>query len=360
MALLFIDSFDHYGTADILQKWNATTLFGTSATIGITATGRRPLSSAFRWQLGIDVHSLRGSILKSLAPADATCTIGCAINCPSASANVGGITLLMIRDGNSPQVSLRVNSTGTLSVMRGQGDGTVLGTTTATLNVGSYVYIELKVKVDSSVGTVDLRLDGASVLSLTGQNTRNTSANQWTSIALGAYESINYVSQGNNKPVDFDDLYVLDGTGAAPFNTFLGDCRVDARMPTGAGASTQWTPTPGLANWQCVDDPSVNYDADTVVAPTASLTDTFVVQDVVAGATVLAIQHCLNLKKADAGIATVVPIVRHSSTNYAGSGIYPTGGYTYGLQIQTTNPGTGAAWTEADFNACEFGYRRTV
>ena len=45
--------------------------------------------------------------------------------------------------------------------------------------------------------------------------------------------------------LDIDDLYICDGTGSAPHNTFLGDCRVDTLLPTADGTAQQWTPSTG-------------------------------------------------------------------------------------------------------------------
>jgi hypothetical protein len=84
------------------------------------------------------------------------------------------------------------------------------------------------------------------------------------------------------------------------------------------------------------------------------------VQDApVAGAAIYGVQHCLNLKKMDAGTCTVAPVIRHSSTDYVGANLSPGTTYAYGLQIAATNPGTSAAWTETDFNNAEFGYKKT-
>ena len=69
-------------------------------------------------------------------------------------------------------------------------------------------------------------------------------------------------------------------------------------------------------------------------------------------------QHCLSLKKTDAGVCTVAPVIRHSGVDYPGAAITPGTSYAYGLAIAATNPGTSAAWTEAGFNAAEFGYKR--
>jgi hypothetical protein len=161
--------------------------------------------------------------------------------------------------------------------------------------------------------------------------------------------------------VDYDDLYVLDGSGPAPRNDFLGDCRVDVRLPTAQGNSHAWTPTPVVDNALNVDDPAPDDETTYNATTTVGATDTLVVQDAaVAGGTLFAVQLSLNQRKTDAGTCTIAPVVRHAGVDYPGAGLNPGTTYVYGVTPYNTNPGTAAAWTEADFNAAEFGYKRTA
>jgi hypothetical protein len=232
------------------------------------------------------------------------------------------------------------------------------------MSAGVVAYVEWKVLIHPTAGTVDVRVNGVAVagLSLTNQVTRNSAASQWTSIVLGIFDSVSNTTTapGATLFMDFDDLYVLDGTGAAPWNGFLGDCRVDALYPTAPGATTGWTPSAG-ANWQCVDETAPNDDTDFTSATASPAKDTFVVQDApVAGAVVYGVQHCFNVKKMDAGAATIAPVVRHSGTDFVGADLAPATTYAYVTQIAQTNPGTGTQWTAVGFNAAEFGYVKTI
>ena len=67
----------------------------------------------------------------------------------------------------------------------------------------------------------------------------------------------------------------------------------------------------------------------------------------------------LSMKKADAGSCMVAPVIRQGSTDYVGTATAP--GTSYGYQVTPYGvDGAGAAWTEAAFNAAEFGYKRTA
>lgn len=363
MALLFIDSFDHYATADLLEKWTTSGVSVGNSTITVAAAGGRRGTAGLR--LGMVANpsaNANGYALRTLAPADATAVVGFAF--ALSSANMIGATgpaLCSLRDGGTAQMTLRLNSNLTLSVVRGTHGGTVLGTTSLALGVGTAAYLEWKVLVHPSAGTVDVRVNGVSLapFPLTGQNTRATANSAWNGLALGLLDSVASTwAPGVASNFDFDDLYVLDGAGAAPLNTCLGDVRVDARVPTAPGASTGWTPSAG-ANWACVDESPPNDDTDSVTAATVGLTDTYTVQDAaLAGAALFGVQVNLNMKKMDAGTCTIAPVVRHAGVDQVGAALAPGTGYAFGLALYPTNPGTGAAWVEADFNAAEFGCRK--
>jgi hypothetical protein len=70
------------------------------------------------------------------------------------------------------------------------------------------------------------------------------------------------------------------------------------------------------------------------------------------------VQVVLVAKKSDAGVCAVAPVIVHGGTEYEGGSFNPSTAYAYRVVPYSVNPGTGAAWTQSDFNAAEFGYRR--
>jgi hypothetical protein len=363
MALLFMESFDHLAIADIATKWTQLAAGAGTAqdASGLTAVGRHSSNgwkSANPGTFGLITKAL----LRVLTPGDNTFITGFGFRSvtpfstlynstdPNTN-NAGSACLLMARNAGADQCWVRVDSVGTLSVYRGS---TLLGTTSVALTQNVYAYIEVLLTIHNTTGVVTIRVNGTTCLSLTGQNTRAGGANAWNELRVGGACC--------TAPIEwnYDDLYVLDGAGAAPVNTFLGDCRVDACADTAPGANTGWTPSAG-ANWQCVDDATPNGDTDYTAATTIGMTDTFVAADMpVAGATIYGVQHCLTVKKMDAGAASIAPVVRHAGVDYPGADLNPGTTYAVVSQIATVNPGTGLQWTVAGVNAAEFGYRKTV
>lgn len=356
MSLLWIDSFDHYATADILEKY--TSHNGGS----ILPTGGRRSSPNMR------VGGLTSVLFKGgLSATGPTFVMGVAIKPITLSS--GALKMMGIWDGafgGKDQTYFQINPDGSITAVRGnnaqtspgviQGGVTGLGTTSVPLTMSVYTYVEFKVLLHASAGTVQVKFNGTTVLNLTGQNTAG-------SIGSAVWNGFFFAPQGSagaSGTIDFDDLCVLDGTGSAPWNDFLGDLRVDSRFSTAPGANTGFTPSTG-ANWQNVDDAAPNDDTDFNSTATVGLTDTFVVQDApVVGSAILGIQHNLSVRKLDAGAGTIAPIVRHGGVDNVGAGLNPSIAYAFLTQTVQANPGTGLQWTEADFNAAEFGYRKTV
>ncbi len=347
MALLFMDSFDHYATADLLTKWTGQNA-GASWSIN-TSNGRHS-----SWSLRSSTAS--SVIYKRVAATGAVAICGFAYKIAVLSTThkiMGFYDSLTLRD----QVYIQLNSNGSIAAYRGNsgtvnpnvGAGTLLGTSAASVVVaGSYHHIEAKVTFSDTVGEVTVNVNGVAVLTLTTQDT-STGTLVWDTF---------WTHTGGGGTADWDDLWVCDGSGASPWEDFLGDARVDSVFPTGAGATTGWTPL-SSTNVSNVDETAP--DGDTTYNSTATLavTDTFVVGDSpVIGATVLGVQGCVSVRKVDAGTGTIALVTRHSSTDYPGSTQSLLTTYAYYLNIAQVNPGTSAAWTESNFNSAEFGYTR--
>ena len=341
MALLWLDSFDHYATADLVEKYAAA--FGSS--LAILPTGGRRTSGA--------LQLLSGTVVPTITPTGAVAIVGVAYNQAQGHFANGAWNGIEVWSGATVQLRLTLNTSGRLEVYRGASVA-LLGTASLALTASTFQFIELKATIDPSAGAVVVRVGEAEVLNLTGVNTAQTGVAGWSAVAINSLQP----GLSNNL---FDDLYILDGSGPAPLNTLLGDCRVDARLPTAEGASSAWTPLSGTDNALMVDDPTPDDDTTYNSTATINATDTHVVQDApVVGATLYGVQVSLSAKKTAAGTCSVAPVVRHSGTDYDGTPGNPTTSYAYLVTPYGTNPGTGAAWTEAGFNAAEFGYKRTA
>jgi hypothetical protein len=353
MAFLFCDSFDHYATADVLAKWTSEPNPNGSATGTISSSAGRRSTSGYR-VTGTGVNTATHYLTKTLTTSGAGWVHGFFLTA-SGAPGTAGYYIAAIVDTGTVHVYLRLNSDFTLSVLR--GDGTTLGTSTTTgLSAGVGGYIEWKGTINDSTGSYTVRVNNTSVLTGSSKDTKNTSNTTWNAVWVGqCFTSSNNWSGGHT--IDFDDLYVLDQSGSSS-NDFLGDCRIDVRTPSGAGNSSQFTPS-ASTNVSNIDDTTPDGDSTYNSSATVGHIDTFAIPNApVVGGTVLGIQHCIYAKKGDAGTCTIGAVVRHSGTDYTATAQSPSTSYSYLLFPQDQNPGTSAAWTESGFNAIEAGYSK--
>jgi hypothetical protein len=153
-----------------------------------------------------------------------------------------------------------------------------------------------------------------------------------------------------------DDTYLLDTTGSAPQNTFLGPSRIVTPVPTGAGSHTQWTPTGAASNFQCVNEAPPDGDTTYVADSTPGDLDSYVFGQADGGATIFAVQTNLYARKDDANTRQIATLVRQGGVDFVGTTFTEAASYSDFTQIYNQDP-TGTNWTPAVFNADEFGVK---
>jgi len=339
MAPLFMDSFDHYVTADAGKKYP----LGTSGRIHATY-GRRS-SGCMRGE---------GNVLSSTVGAGPATTDTMIVGYARKSAESHD-EMLRISNADGFQVSIISQTDGTIIAYRyrwySQEDAALeIGrTAAATITANTWQYVEFKIKIHGSAGTVHLQVNGVSVLAVTGANTMPSGVATATSV------------QVRSSPGGYiDDLYVLDTSGSVN-NDFLGDVRVDAHYPvTPDGTNHAWAPSTGSDNFAVVDEAAPNI-SDYNSTITLNDVDTFNLEAFKnTGARIIGAQLSLFHSKEDAGSCLVAPVVRTHATEYVGSDFAPSeSSYTYKTTPYEVNPYTGLAWSEEDLNAVEVGYKKT-
>lgn len=336
--LRFLDSFDHYASGDLEEKWTQNSFCALGSGNGRRSTNGMRQSSYNSW-LGLDLDN------------QATWIVGCALRI-TAYPTGGAAGLLEWQDATNMQGRIRIGTDGTWSYQRGS---TPVGSaSTATIALNTYTYVEMRITFHDTAGVVQVRLNGTLVLDLSGidtQQTANASANR---IRLGNHGTGGTFTFGTE---DIDDVYVCDGTGTVN-NTFLGDCRVDVLRPTADGANSAWTPSTGTSHFALVDETTPNDDSDYLSTSTAGVRDTQALGDLpsMTDMVVAGVQQCVSARKDDAGTRQMKGVLKSGGTTQAGSVTHTlTTSYRYYRQITETDPATSAPWTEAGVNALESG-----
>jgi hypothetical protein len=359
MALLFMDSFDHYSFAQLTGKWMYAG--GTSSDFSdiVAALGRRGT-------YGLKMRTHRGTLTgtghvleKQFVTSGNTFICGFAYKCVTAlSLNSGSNTegsagiLAAVQNVGASHVWFRPNGDGTITALCGS---TPLGTTIIAITQGVYAYIEMKVVIAAAAaGSVVIRINGSNALNVTGVTTQVGAVSVWNGFA-----SRQRLAAGTQQEWNFDDFYLSDGSGAAPWNDLLGDCRVELGMPTAEGAAADWAPLSGTDNADMVKENPADGDTSYVSSITPGHTDTYDVPDSpVAGSDPSAVQVSVFTRKEDAGLCGLAAVARIGTTNYPLPVVNPGGTYAFRMGLFQTNPATGLAWTEAEYNAAQFGFTR--
>jgi hypothetical protein len=332
VTLVFMDSFDHYATADIPHKWPLTV----GAVLIQPGAGRR------------GTNSLRsngnGQYVARLFPPAPTWIVGMSLRFTNAHAQPNPI--LDWSDGGTVQDQVRVTGIGQVELRR--GTGTVLATSTVGLGFDTTYYLEWLLTIHGSTGVSTVRIDGVPVVSVSGVNTQVTASALANRLRIGCPESIIGLSN-----MDTDDVYVCTNQ-----TTFLGDCRVDYLAPSGDGTYQAWTPSAGTAHYALVDELAPNEDTDYLsnATPGARESHHFPSLPSMPNPQIWGVQHCVNARKDDAGTRQLRSLLVSGATTQVGATLHTMAlSYVSYQELYESDPQTGVAWTVPGVNALEAG-----
>jgi hypothetical protein len=345
MALLFLDSFDHYQTEELDKKWT-----GTNGDLGIEAGKGRCGTAALR--MGTFADAIRGIAFGSNTPI-----VGFAfrINSEMTSPTLG-VSLLYLRDGQGRNyLGIGTGSDGSVVVFAPEGTSVSWQTAPNLIHHDTWYFVELKVLLHMSAGAITLRINNVEHLNVSGVQTMG----EWGDGS--AYNTLPpraiYLIGTSNQEHWVDDLYVSDDTGPAPQHDFLGDVRVEYLRPRAAGAHQAWPVVVGSSgsHWLAVRDDAIpDGDGSYVEANAPGLTDTNLYEPtgLPTGNPIFGAQLSLYARKTEIGPRTIAPMVNGVTGTPHGPSFES---YQYYSTSYGANPATGAAWTVASINAIDAG-----
>jgi hypothetical protein len=354
MALLWCDGFDHYGTSTTKMLDGVWAEVG--ASVSLSSVNPRTGSLHIRQSGGTPTTKLR----RVFGGAKTTVGIGAAFYFASLPSGNDGTNLFQFCDtANIEQLTIGLQSTGTVAAWRRRpSGGTLLGTSASPVVVASaYQHIEAVVFFSDTVGTVEVRVNGVTVLSLSGIDTVYTANVE----ASQAYIGGNIPGEALNHPtMDLDDVFCYDNTSSYN-NTFIGDRRVLTLFPNANTATADWTAVGAATGYECIDEASPNDDTDYITAATTGLVSQFGLQNLPGGISVVnAVVMVERARKTEAGTAnTKVSIVSGASTT-AGADKPLTEVYTYRQDVFQTDPSSAAPFTPSQVDSLNFKVERTA
>ena len=274
-----------------------------------------------------------------------------------ASDNTGYV---YFRDASAnEQFHLEFSPTGQIRIVAGttmlatSAAGTVPSTPTLGSGGLSWVFVEIMATISPTVGACTVRVSGVPVLSVTAANTQ----------ASGSAGAVSFIDWGSayspayTMPLGLMHIYISDTTGAAPWNTFLGDVRVQTLYPTG-NDSVQFTANGLASNWQnaalALPVPGTDYNASSTVGQQ----DTFAMAPI---STTIGAVYGVNVKpllfKSDAGARSGQTVLKSGATTALGTSTPLLATATQMHTMYQTDPNTSAQWALAAVNAAKPGYK---
>ena len=258
--------------------------------------------------------------------------------------------------GNLTQVTLIVTTTGAIAAYRGYGvGGTLLGTSTSALTADAWHHLEWKIVASQTVGTIDIYVNGTSILSLTGLDTIAQTEVSYSQMSFG---NVTYHTDGEFYTY-WRDLILWDASGTVN-NDIMGTCYV-GRFTVNSDSSFNWTASTGATGYNLIDEAGPS-DADYISADaTPPAASTFGLENLPADVTsIRGIILLGRLKKSDGGDCTVQMSVVDAGTPTNGADRAITTAYTYWADVLETNTRTAAAFTPTEFNSATFKINRTL
>lgn len=355
MSLIFCDGFDD-GLAT-LGKWDL--LFGSAAVI---ASGGRNGNRLYLYD-GQSAGTPTSPIKRSLGTANehATITYGFAMQVTdvgtftSNGGTFANLGTLCSDAGATSHVSIGAEGTTlspSIQARRGVANGTVIGSASVPAWIANqWYYFEIQVVLHDTTGSVVVKINGTTVLTLTNVDTKNGGTKT-------VFDSIAFAnaSRGNSWNASYDDLYITNGAGSA--NTgFLGDVAVETLYPSGDGSSSQFVGSDGNSvNNSLLVDEAVPDTADYVQSATAGNRDLYAMANLVRTAgTIYGVQSAAYGQSSDSGSVSIKNVVKSGATVLAGAAIPLVTTYGPKLTVFEQDPDTSAAWLVAAVNAVEAG-----
>ena len=335
MSLVFMDGFD-----DGLQRDGKYLAFHANNDLA-TSWGRNGI--------GVRIDSGVNDSIESSVPSNDTYVVGSAVWWNGTFNS--GLNQFAFKEGTTVHIAVRLRgSDGAFELRRGT---TLIETTAPGLfSIQHWHYIEIKVVVHDSTGSVVINVDGTEVHSLTGADTRNG--------GTGIIDRISHGTEsGATAHMYLDDYYILNDLTAVN-DDFLGDCVVETVNPDGNGNYSDHVGSDGNStdNYLLVDDaPTPDDDTTYVEAGTALDKDSYTFAAVTAdsGATVFGVQAGHYVRHTGGG-GTMRALHRRSSTDAFGTTVTPASSFTFKGYLWNEDPQAGpGAWTVTNVDASEFG-----
>ena len=237
---------------------------------------------------------------------------------------------------------------GNWTCWRGQ-QNTTLGSGFYPITLNTYHWVELHYKMSTTVGIMEVWVDGVRVVNLTGINSTQNSSTMFNVATIGStyYSGVGY----------YDDWYVLDTTGTYN-NTRLGDSRIETLRPQSDAGPNDGVPSTAGPHYAMVDELQWSSSNNIVLGSTVGNAEVFGMTSLTTTPTnIHAVRVLAVAEKTDAGVLLANAIVISSNVEADGNSTTLTTTFNHVTNIFETDPNTGVPWAYAAVNAMDCGIK---
>lgn len=347
------DGFDHYGDDETLLLQGPYAQASNVTLVNTPRTGTRALK----------LQSAVGVLRRVFGEPLDEFGLGFAFNVASLPLESDALSFAQFRDDNNwGVVTLLMSSTGQIVAMRGGNGGTEIGRSSPVVLTGSYQHFECNVVSDLVAGAVECRINGVTVLNVTGEDTLTHTGLGGPSTLLPSQWAIGATAGAITGSVDMviDDLFFRDAQSGSFNNTFVGDKKVYTVFPTADTAVEDWVPSSGVDSYQMVNNnPPVDTDflSSSTVADETDLELDALPAEVVSIAGVFIVTR---MWKSDAGDGSVTPGMVSGATQQDGEEHALSLSPTDYIDVFEVDPNTASPWSVVGFNAAKSAITRTL
>lgn len=330
MALLFLDSFDHYENSQSTRKW-------TFGTVGI-----------------VPARTNNGGVVgpvifpsKTLNNQYATLRAGVAYN-----TQAFGNSIIRMSNANNVRVPLTELAHIGDGRIRVQVPGASSVVLDFVMNITEWYYFELYSELTTSgtFSAVNYEVHVNNEELATGTLVSNL-LHASTSLV---YANVGFQGPGGGLSAFIDDLYITDGER-------LGDIRIYVIRPDGDTADNDWIPEPTDDNYTRIYD--ITPDDDATIIYTENIGDkNYSTMEDITGfeGEIMGIQAVWCVAKSDGGEATFDALLRSEAVEEDCGEFYPSyPNYLYFLAPFRDSPFTSTSWTIEEINGIQQGIERT-
>jgi hypothetical protein len=347
MTLKFMDGFESYANVADLQQAYPGSIDNGSLTF--PTDGRRAGTKCLDWDSGYTNTYVYFPVNSNTFAVSEYAIVGFAFK--SKQLLAGYDCSFLLDNGGSADgggMAFRFKSGGSsLSIEYCRQFGTsVIDNIPFELN--RWYYLEVKCKIGNGTdGHIVVRLDEQELVNWTGDNQH-----------LGGFQiSRFFVHFHSYQDIQIDDLYIAGSNGSYN-NDFLGDVRVDAINPNGAGNHTDLTPSTG-SNYECVNEAIID-ESDYVEGANAGDKDSYSYPNVptdLDDTGIYAVEiNTISQRTAASDNIKIDGFIRTGSTDYnASDDLSLADSWSKKSFIFERDPSDSNVWTQAKINACEFG-----